>query len=167
MFSSKCTRVCGLMKVRVCVCVWAWLCVCVCVGWAWIRWNWGFWPVAVCFSVGVLSTLPSAKSLPMPLWFYLLYNFLVNLIFLMCNSHQPHHANKGKCVWKKQAVFIEVQKTKQTNKGFLQLNVFVQIFFMNFTKFQQCIWMSLLPPNQCVWLAHWAGLYCNLQLTVG
>lgn len=49
-------------------------------------------------SVCVLSTLPSAESLPMPLWFYLLYDFLVNFIFFMCNSHQPHHANKGKRV---------------------------------------------------------------------
>ena len=32
--------------------------------------------------VCVLSTLPSAKSLPMPLWFYLLYYFLVNFYFL-------------------------------------------------------------------------------------
>lgn len=24
----------------------------------------------------------------------------------MCNSHQPHHANKGKCVWKKTSVFL-------------------------------------------------------------
>lgn len=35
-------------------------------------------------SVCVLSTLPSAKSLPMPLWFYLLYDFLVNFIFFKC-----------------------------------------------------------------------------------
>lgn len=83
----------------VCACVCVRDCVCVCIGWDWIRWNWGLRGVAVCFSVGVLSTLPSAKSLPMPLWFYLLYDFLVNFIFfLMCNSHQPHHANKGKCV---------------------------------------------------------------------
>lgn len=40
------------------------------------------------------------QVLPMPLWFYLLYDFLVNFIFFMCNSHQPQHANKGKCVWK-------------------------------------------------------------------
>lgn len=65
------------------------VCMCaivtVCVGWDWKRWEgegwgWGVQGAAVCSSVGVLSTLPSAKSLPMPLWFYLLYDFLVNFI---------------------------------------------------------------------------------------
>lgn len=67
--------------------------------------------VAVCrFSVGVLSTLPSAKSLPMPLWFYLLYDFLVNFIlFLKCailiSLTMPI---KGNVFEKNQAVFLSV-----------------------------------------------------------
>lgn len=133
--------------VRVCLCVWAWLCVwlCVCVGWDWIRWNWGLWGVAVCFSVGVLSTLPSAKSLPMPLWFYLLYDFLVNFIFLMCNSHQPHHANKGKCVWKKNNNKISclhwsppLNKTPQVSYNWM---LFLKYFLQRWRR------ISLLPPR--------------------
>lgn len=56
---------------QMCVCDLRRACVCLIGGG-------GRWGLSVC----VLSTLPSAKSLPMPLWFYLLYDFLVNFIFL-------------------------------------------------------------------------------------
>lgn len=35
--------------------------------------------------------------------------------FFMCNSHQPHHANKGKCVWKKE------EKKKKRKPFFLSV----------------------------------------------
>lgn len=64
-------------KMYACVCMSVCVSVCVFVGGGrgGPRGRCGLLPVCV------LSTLPSAKSLPMPLWFYLLYDFLVNFIF--------------------------------------------------------------------------------------
>lgn len=72
--------------------------MCVCV----FNWWGGRWGLSVC----VLSTLPSAKSLPMPLWFYLLYDFLVNFIFLCAILISLTMPIKGNVFEKKTSVFL-------------------------------------------------------------
>lgn len=48
------------------------------------------------------------------------------ILFFMCNSHQPHHANKGKCVWKKQ------NPTKRTFSPFGALPIiFLSLWWMS------------------------------------
>lgn len=75
------------------MCVCFWRCMCVCF--------WGGGSVAVgCY---LFVSYPRCL-LPSPYQCLCGSTYCTTFLwisFFMCNSHQPHHANKGKCVWKK------------------------------------------------------------------